>query len=484
MPAIMIQATGSDAGKSLVVAGLCRLFSNQGLKVRPFKPQNMSNNAAVTADGGEIGRAQSLQAMACNVEPTVDMNPVLLKPETERGAQVIVRGKRLASVQARDYSRLKPRLMAYVLDSYRRLSADADMVIIEGAGSPAEINLRAGDVANMGFAEAADIPVLLLGDIDRGGVIASMVGTHLLLPEAERRRIKGFIINKFRGDVELFQSGADTISQHTGWPLLGIVPWFDKAALLPQEDALGLPQSSTSPNRKNKIAVLQLPRIANFDDLDPLRAEPDVELVMVTCGHVIPADSDLVIIPGSKSTMADLHFVIQQGWDVDIKAHIRRGGRVLGICGGYQMLGNTIDDPHGVEGSKASMDGLGLLDVTTILGAEKSLHKITGTHIQSGQPLTGYEIHLGQTAGKDCRQPFLEINGTPEGAISACGQVFGTYIHGLFAADDFRRAFLAISTDNAVCYAKNINNILNELATHMSQHIDCEKILEIARREC
>jgi adenosylcobyric acid synthase len=480
MSAIMIQATGSNAGKSLMVAGLCRYFRNEGLKVRPFKPQNMSNNAAVTADGGEIGRAQALQARACGVAPSADMNPVLLKPESERGAQVIVRGQYFGGMQADDYLKLKPQLMADVLESYRNISEDADIVIVEGAGSPAEVNLRDGDIANMGFAEAANIPVILLGDIDKGGVIASIIGTHALLTKAEQRRIRGFVINKFRGDISLFKTGIEIIAEKTAWPDLGIVPWFANACLLPQEDALGIPGSVKKPDGKRKISILQLPRIANFDDFDPLYAEPEVSVHMVTAGETIPADSDLVIIPGTKSTMADLRFLLRQGWDIDMKAHVRRGGTLLGICGGYQMLGKTISDPDGTEGYIGRMDGIGLLDVQTVIGPQKKLQQSRRTHIPTNLKINGYEIHMGKTSGKDCDRAFSKAGVQTDGAMSVCGKIAGTYIHGLFAEDEFRRKFLSISASGPVRYDERIELTLDELAAHLGKHINCNQLITIA----
>ncbi|MFM2350125.1 MAG: hypothetical protein RIR04_1091, partial [Pseudomonadota bacterium] len=347
MKAVMIQGAGSNVGKSLLVAGLCRAAKLRGLSVAPFKPQNMSNNAAVTADGGEIGRAQALQALACGLEPITDMNPVLLKPESETGSQVVVQGKRIATVKARDYAALKPSLMAPVLQSFHRLKAQHDLVIVEGAGSPAEVNLRSGDIANMGFACAADVPVVLVGDIDRGGVIAQIVGTQAVLNPADNAQIAGFIINKFRGDPTLFDDGYRLISARTGWQGLGVVPFFPDASKLPAEDALDLPTGST--NGAFHIAVLVFSRIANFDDLDPLAQEPNIRLSMVKAGQPVPA-CDLIILPGSKSTRADLAYLRAQGWDIDLSAHVRRGGHVLGICGGYQMLGTSIADPNGIEG--------------------------------------------------------------------------------------------------------------------------------------
>ncbi|MEM1276957.1 MAG: cobyric acid synthase, partial [Pseudomonadota bacterium] len=356
MRALMLQGTGSNVGKSVLVAGLCRAYANRGLTVRPFKPQNMSNNAAVTGDGGEIGRAQALQAMACRVDTSVHMNPVLLKPETEKGAQVILQGKRLTHATARDYAKLKPRLMKGVLDSFRRMTEEADLVLVEGAGSPAEINLRAGDIANMGFAEATGLPVILVGDIDRGGVIAQVVGTKAVLAPSDAALIKGFVINKFRGDVSLFDDGFALIEEHTGWRGFGTIPWFSDAHKLPAEDAWEI-RSDRRPGQI-VIAVPLLSRIANFDDFDPLKLEPGVRVEMVRPGQPIPV-ADLVILAGTKSTRGDLAFLREQGWDVDLEAHRRRGGRILGICGGYQMLGQTIDDPEGIEGTPGISDGLG-----------------------------------------------------------------------------------------------------------------------------
>ncbi|MGB3278273.1 MAG: cobyric acid synthase, partial [Pseudorhodobacter sp.] len=389
MRALMIQGAGSNVGKSLLVAGLCRAAALRGLNVRPFKPQNMSNNAAVTADGGEIGRAQALQAMACRVEPIVDMNPVLLKPETDVGSQVIVQGRRVATVKAREYAALKPSLMAPVLDSFNRLKAGCDLVIVEGAGSPAEVNLRDGDIANMGFAAAANVPVVLVGDIDRGGVIAQIIGTLAVLDPADNDLIAGFLINKFRGDVSLFEDGYALIGDRTKWPGFGVVPFFANAARLPAEDALDLPKGGGE--GEYKIACLTLSRIANFDDLDPLAQEPGVALKMVHAGEAVPGDTDMIIIPGTKSTRGDLAYLRAQGWDVDIAAHVRRGGAVLGICGGYQMLGHWVRDPHGIEGTAGDTAGLGLLDVDTVMIPDKTLTRVAATHVETGCKISGYE---------------------------------------------------------------------------------------------
>ena len=476
----MLQGTGSNVGKSLLVAGLCRAAVRRGLTVRPFKPQNMSNNAAVTVDGGEIGRAQALQALACGVEPHTDMNPVLLKPETDIGAQVIVQGKRRATLKARDYARLKPELMALVLDSFKRLKAQADLVIVEGAGSPAEINLRPGDIANMGFAAAAGVPVALIGDIDRGGVIAQLVGSKVILDPADAARIKGFIVNRFRGDPSLFDDGYRMIAERTGWRGFGVLPWFANAALLPAEDALDLRPFGSGAVR---IACLSLSRIANFDDLDPLKMHPGVRLEMVRPGQPIPGDAAVVIIPGTKSTRADLAFLRAHGWDIDLKAHHRRGGRILGICGGFQMLGRSIADPHGAEGDAGITDGLGYLDVETVLAADKRLTRVDAIHAPSGLHVAGYEIHLGQSNGPDCRRPFAHIGDTRDGARSGDGLVEGTYLHGLFASDAFRSAWLHSFGVRAgeFSYANRVEAVLDELALHIESHLDVTGLLDLAR---
>jgi len=478
--AIMIQGTGSNVGKSILTAGLCRALRRRGLIVRPFKPQNMSNNAAVTADGGEIGRAQALQALACGLQPHTDMNPVLLKPETETGAQVIVQGKRLTSVAARDYGVMKSQLMPAVLQSFERLKASADIVLVEGAGSPAETNLRAGDIANMGFASAANVPVILTGDIDRGGVIAQIVGTHAVLPQDDRALIKGFIINKFRGDPSLFDAGLQDIIVRTGWQSIGVAPWFNAAVRLPAEDALDITGGG---NGHLRIAVPLLSRIANFDDLDPLKLEPSVSLVMVKPGRALPGDANLIILPGTKSTLGDLAFFRAQGWDIDLQAHVRRGGHVLGICGGYQMLGHTINDPDGIESPATKSDGLGLLDIETVMTADKTLAAVIGTDRKSGAQVSGYEIHLGETTGPDCARAWLDIEGRPEGAASDDGLVSGCYIHGLFTSDPFRAAYLQSlgAPSGGTNYSAAVESVLDQLADHLEAHLDIDALLALAR---
>ncbi len=479
--ALMIQGAGSDVGKSLVVAGLARVATRRGLRVRPFKPQNMSNNAAVTSDGGEIGRAQALQALAAGVEPHTDMNPVLLKPESDVGAQVVVQGRRVATLRARDYAKMKPSLMPAVLESFERLKAQADLVLVEGSGSPAEVNLRVNDIANMGFARRADVPVVIVGDIDRGGVIAQLVGINSVIDPGDAAMVKGFIINKFRGDPTLFDDGYRLIEARTAWRGFGMLPYFPRATELPAEDALGL-SDARKPGRC-RIAFLALSRIANFDDLDPLKLEPDVDLVMVRPGEAIPGDAILVILPGAKSTRGDLDFLRAQGWDIDLFAHHRRGGEVLGICGGYQMLGKSVADPDGIEGPAGETPGLGLLDVTTVMTPEKALTRVHAVHAASGAALEAYEIHIGRTEGADRARPFSFIDGQAEGAVSADGLVHGTYLHGLFTSDDFRRAYLArLGVEaSAQHYRARIESALDALADHIETHLDVEGLLALAR---
>jgi adenosylcobyric acid synthase len=439
---IMLQGTGSDVGKTVLVAGLCRIAANRGLKVAPFKPQNMSNNAAVSDDGGEIGRAQWLQSMAARIPSSVHMNPVLLKPQSETGSQIIVQGKVAGQARARDYQALKPKLIGAVMESFEIVRSGVDLVVVEGAGSPAEINLRAGDIANMGFATRANVPVVLVGDIDRGGVIASLVGTHAILSGEDRAMIIGFIINKFRGDVSLFDDGIAAVNGFTGWSCFGVVPWLKSAARLPAEDSVVLEKLARGTGRALKVAVPVLSRIANFDDLDPLAAEPEVDLVFVRAGERIPADAGLVVIPGSKATIADLADFRAQGWDGDLQAHVRRGGRVIGICGGYQMLGDRVTDPHGIEGNVGEIEGLGLLAVETEMAPEKTVRNSSARSAIYDVALEGYEIHLGRTTGADCARPAVIIDGRPDGAVSVDGMVSGTYLHGLFTSDAYRAALL------------------------------------------
>lgn len=475
--AIMIQGAGSNVGKSMLVAGIARALSNRGLSVAPFKPQNMSNNAAVTVDGGEIGRAQALQALAARRSAHTDMNPVLLKPETDTGAQVIVQGKRWDTLRAREYGKAKPKLLGAVLESFTRLAKTTDLIVIEGAGSPAEINLRAGDIANMGFAEAAGVPVVLTGDIDRGGVIAQLVGTQAILPKADADHIKAFCINKFRGDVSLFDDGLTAITARTGWPSLGVIPWFADAWKLPAEDVMDIASSTSG---SFKIAVPRLARIANFDDLDPLAAEPNVSVQIIEQGHPLPGDADLVLIPGSKSTIADLAYFRAQGWDIDLKAHVRRGGRVLGICGGYQMLGREISDPLGIEGAPSTVEGLALLDVKTVMSPHKRLALTSATYVPTNDPVSGYEIHLGQTSGPDCARAWLSLDGRLEGAASADGKIMGCYLHGLFGSDAFRGSFLGGNVVSDMDYNAEVDATLDDLAAHLERHMDLDLLLSLA----
>lgn len=478
--ALMFMGTGSDVGKSLLVAGLCRALANRGLRVAPFKPQNMSNNAAVTADGGEIGRAQALQARASRRDPVTAMNPVLLKPEQETGAQVVVRGQRRASMSARDYWRDRGTLMPEVLQAFSELCADADVVLVEGAGSASEVNLRANDLANFGFAQAAKVPVVLVGDIERGGVIASVVGTFAVIAPEDAGLIRATLINKFQGDPSLFAAGLEVIAARTGVPCLGPVPWFGAASRLPAEDSQGLRTLREYDNGLLTLTVAQLPRIANFDDLDPLRAEPNVRVIMVQPGTPLPRHADWIILPGSKATRSDLAVLRETGWDIDIRAHHRAGGRVIGICGGYQMLGHTIADPDGIEGKPGSSAGLGLLDVETVLTPVKQLRVEEAIHAASGMAISGYHMHMGVTEGRDRDRPFAHVAGVPEGAVSGDGRVMGTYLHGLFAADPFRRAMLGGIASPDLAYEAGIEQTLDDLAAHLEKHLDIDALLAMA----
>ncbi|WP_019516799.1 cobyric acid synthase [Sphingomonas sp. Mn802worker] len=484
MAAVMLQGTGSDVGKSVLVAGLCRALANRGLRVRPFKPQNMSNNAAVTGDGGEIGRAQATQAIACRVPAHVDMNPVLLKPQGDRTSQLIVRGQVRGTLAARNWREGRIGLLGDVLESFRRLHDDADIVVVEGAGSPAEINLRAGDIANMGFARAANVPVVLVGDIDRGGVIASLVGTHAVIAAEDAAMIRGFLVNKFRGDSALFVDGMTAVSARTGWSALGIIPWLAAARRLPSEDAVALERASgrasDRPTDRHVIACPITPRIANFDDLDPLRLEPAVDLVMVPPGRPIP-DAAMIVLAGSKATRADLQSLRDEGWDIDILAHVRKGRPVLGLCGGYQMLGRTVSDPAGVEGPAGTTPGLGLLDIDTVLTGEKTVRQVSGEAL--GARFDGYEIHLGHTTGPDTARPlgFLS-DGTPEGAMRADALVAGSYIHGLLGQAAQRRAWLERIgiTGSGGDHAADVDAALDEIAAQLEQHVDVDALIDLA----
>jgi adenosylcobyric acid synthase len=479
----MFQGTGSDVGKSLIVTGLARALTLRGVTVRPFKPQNMSNNAAVTADGGEIGRAQALQARAARTPASVHMNPVLLKPQSEIGAQIVVQGRVYGSAKAAAYQHMKRDLLPYVLDSFEKLRRESDIVLVEGAGSAAEVNLRANDIANMGFASTADVPVALIGDIDRGGVIASIVGTKAVLAPDDAALVRGFIVNKFRGDATLFSAGMERIAQATGWEALGLVPFFAAARALPAEDALAL--EHTRPRKfkaRVRIAVPVLPHIANFDDLDPLDAEAEVDVIRVRPGTALPGDADLIVLPGSKATIADLTALRAAGFDIDIAAHRRRGGTILGLCGGYQMLGRSIADPEGIEGPPAKVQGLGLVDVATTLSGEKRLEPVRGVS-NDGAPFTGYEMHLGVTEGPDRARPFARLaDGSAEGAVSTDGRIIGTYVHGLFADDGQRAAWLSRFGGTAtIAYDSLVENTLDALAAHLAAHLDLDRLLKLAK---
>ncbi|WP_374304510.1 cobyric acid synthase [Ferrovibrio sp.] len=480
---LMFQGTGSDVGKSVLCAGVIRALVKRGHSVRPFKPQNMSNNAAVTADGGEIGRAQALQARAAGVAPSVHMNPVLLKPQGDRTSQIVVQGRIHGSTDARGYLAKKAELWPFVAESFGKLKQGADFVVVEGAGSPAEVNLRANDIANMGFATRADVPVVLVGDIDRGGVIASLVGTAALLEPEEAAQVAGFLINKFRGDVSLFDGGLQIITQHTGWRSFGVLPHLPEVARLPAEDSMALDDVAVT-DGGIVIAVPRLAHIANFDDFDPLRQQPGVKLVFVPAGQPLPADATLVILPGSKATIADLKFLREQGWDVDLAGHLRRGGRVLGICGGYQMLGRMVSDPEGIEGAPETVTGLGLLDVETVLTGGKALHETQGFERFTGETVRGYEMHVGRTTGPDAERPLLRLDNRHDGAVSADGSIAGCYLHGLFASDAFRAAYLTLLGGRDVApgnYEAGVDSALDALAAAIERHLDVDALISAAR---
>ncbi len=478
--AIMLQGTGSSVGKSILVAGLARACLRRGIKVAPFKPQNMSNNAAALAGGGEIGRAQELQARAAGVAASVHMNPVLLKPQSEVGAQLVVQGRVFGNARAREYQRLKPTLMPYVLQSFALIGSEAELVLVEGAGSASEINLRAGDIANMGFARATETPVVVVGDIDRGGVIASLVGTHAVLDPEDAALVCGFVVNRMRGDLSLFADGMREVARRTGWEALGLVPHCAEVARLPAEDAADL---VASPGRggRVRVAVPLLPGIANFDDLDPLREEPDLDLLLLPRGAPLPGDCRLVILAGSKTTIADLAVLRAEGWEGDLVAHVRRGGRVLGLCGGYQMLGRSVADPEGIEGEAGVAAGLGLLAVDTVLTREKRLQPVAGA-LTSGARFTGYEMHMGVTTGT--MAPFLTFDdGRTDGAVSECGRVAGTYVHGLFGSDPARASILrALGAEPAARHHEaEIEAALDALAAHLERHMAIDRLLSLAR---
>ena len=483
MPTLMVQGTTSDAGKTTVVAALCRWLARQGVSVAPFKPQNMALNSAVTVDGGEIGRSTALQALACGLEPHSDMNPVLLKPQSDCGAQVILRGKVHGNMDALDYHAYKAEAMNSVMASWRDLSARYDVVIAEGAGSPAEINLRANDIANMGFAEAADCPVLLVGDIDKGGVFAQLVGTLALLSDSERDRTAGFIINRFRGDIALLEPGLDWLTEHTGKPVFGVLPYLH-GLVIDSEDSVSA--AGTSEAGALKVVVPVLPRISNHNDFDPLRLHPGVDLVFVGPDEPIPP-ADLVILPGSKSTRHDLQWLKQQGWPEAIQKHLRYGGKLLGICGGFQMLGLKVEDPEGLEGEIGITEGLALFEMVTRMVPGKQLRMVIGgltSHIASTavtSALKGYEMHNGVTEGAALVRPFAELEGRPDGAVSADGQVAGTYIHGVFDEPAACNAILdwaGLKTqgEQSVDYQRHRLQQLDRLADQVHQCLDTDRL--------
>ena len=498
--ALMIQGTGSDTGKSTVVAGLCRIARRRGLSVAPFKPQNMSNNAAACPGGGEIGRAQALQARAAGLAPTVDMNPVLLKPQTDRTSQLVVHGRAVSTLGAADYLARRDRLLAPVMESFGRLAGRFDLVVVEGAGSTAETNLRDRDIANMGFARRAEVPVCLLADIERGGVIAAVAGTCAVLDPADAAMITGFAINKFRGDPALFDDGVRELERRTGWPCRGVVPWLDAAGRLPPEDAAVLDRpgersrdrpggrraaSEGTGGARVRIVAPRLSRIANFDDADPLRLEPAVDFAFVPPGAPLPRDAEVVVLLGTKSTLGDLAFLRSQGWDHDVIAHARSGGRVIGLCGGYQMLGRRVRDPDGVDGPAGEAPGLGLLDVETVMRGEKSVRPVAGTCARSGAALSGYEIHMGATTGPDTTRPFAHLAdgrggpGRPDGAVSADGRIEGSYLHGLFAGDGFRARWLEgvrTGASSALAYEPAVEQALDELADGIEAALDVDTL--------
>ena len=483
--ALMLQGTGSDVGKSVLTAALCRIAKRRGLSVAPFKPQNMSNNAAACVGGGEIGRAQALQALAAGLEPHVDMNPVLLKPQSDTSAQVIVHGHAIDQMEAADYMAGRDRLMDAVMESFQRLTSQHDLVIVEGAGSPAEINLRARDIANMGFARHAGVPVCLIGDIEKGGVIASLVGTKAVLDGADTAMIRGFIVNKFRGDPRLFDDGVTAIETRTGWPCIGVMPWLTATVILPAEDAVILDRKGTAAKDTLKITAPMLSRMANFDDADPLKLEPGVSFQWIPPGQPIPRDSDVIILFGTKSTLGDLAFLRAQGWDHDILAHARTGGRVLGICGGYQMLGTQIWDPHGTDGLSGSAEGLGLLDVHTVMTRDKHITQTSAHCALTEQPVMGYEIHLGETTGPDTSRPMLTFQNHSDGARSSDGLIEGTYLHGLFGNDTFRQDWLNRAggkSSSDFVYHASVDHALNALADEIETAIDVEALLGLAEQ--
>lgn len=481
--AIMVQGTTSDAGKSVLCTALCRALYRRGYKVAPFKPQNMALNSAVTVDGGEIGRAQAVQAQACFVEPHSDMNPVLLKPNTDIGAQVIVHGKALQDMDAQTYHHYKPKVMDAVMESFHRLHAHYDGVVIEGAGSPAEINLRDRDIANMGFAERADVPVIIVADIDKGGVFAHLYGTLALLSESEQARVKGFVINRFRGDIKLLESGLEWLEEKTGKPVLGVLPYLH-GLHLEAEDAVATQQLNDDSSRTLKVVVPVFSRMSNHTDFDVLRLNPQVDIQFVYKNEPFPP-CDLIILPGSKSTRSDLAFLRDNGWDKSVLRHLRFGGKVMGICGGYQMLGRTVYDPHGIEGEAGSSEGLGLLDLETTIEQTKQLRQVCGTlqfPEQHAVNVTGYEIHAGHTQGAALNHPLIRLGDAVDGVLSDDGQIFGTYLHGIFDHSEACTAILqwaGLSEVRVESYDDIREDGINCISDTVEAHLDMDAILKI-----
>ena len=475
--ALMVLGCTSDAGKSMLATALCRIFADMGLKVAPFKPQNMALNSAVTEDLGEIGRAQATQAIAARIQPHTDMNPVLLKPTTDMGSQVIIQGKAIGHYSARDFHALKPTLMDPILESFDRLRAQNDLVIVEGAGSPAEINLRANDLANMGFAEAADVPCLLMADIDKGGVFAHLTGTLACLSDSEQKRIKGLIINKFRGDPKLLDSGLDWLAQNTGKPSWGVIPLLQDL-YLEAEDSL-----STATNQvresKLKIRVARLPKMSNHTDFDPLFLHPELDCQWAPASKP-PEPCDLLILPGSKSVQNDLQALRASGWDTALARHLRYGGKLLGVCGGYQMLGRTLSDPLGIEGDAKNIDGFGWLNIASQLEPHKALKRVGGKTFGDA-PVVGYEIHMGQSSGVDCARAWINLADGPDGAASEDGQVLGTYVHGLFDRPEALDAIMhwaGVELDQRHDHMAVIEKNITALARHVAAHIDMAAICQ------
>ena len=476
---LMVQGTTSDAGKSILVAAICRILVNHGYKVAPFKPQNMALNSAVTADGGEIGRAQAVQAMACNIAPTTDMNPVLLKPNSDTGAQVIVHGKAVANMDATYYHNHKPQLLNAVLESHKRLNQEYQFVIVEGAGSPAEINLRDRDIANMGFAEAADCPVIIVADIDRGGVFAHLTGTLDCLSETEKNRVMGFVINRFRGDISLLEPGLAWLEEKTGKPVLGVVPYIENLHI-EAEDAIHIQQQNLHENTLN-VVVPVLPRISNHTDFDALALHPNINLEFIRDIKKFKG-CDLLILPGTKNVRQDFEWLEQNGWIPLIHKHLRYGGKLIGICGGFQMLGHAIHDPNGIEGCAESSQTLGFLDFETTLMTEKSLKNVQGYLKSNHAKVTGYEIHAGISTGDALNDCLIQLEGHEDGLSNNDNNIFGTYIHGIFDESEILNHFLSwagLNKPEDFDYKSHQLNELNRLANIVEQAIPVEKIISI-----